>query len=208
MPDMNTSKTTTSSISDFDSYANSSSSSLKSWFAVFTAPRHEKRVAEHCGIRGIENFLPLFQRQRQWKDGSKGLLQLPLFSRYIFVQIGCGGRVSVLGLPGVISIVGSARNSWPIPDSYIRFLREGLSQRKIEPHPYLTTGVKVRIRSGTMVGMEGVLVRQKNNFRVVVTIELIMRSVRVEVAVDEIEPVGRSHCMSDPRLWPELGFSS
>jgi transcription antitermination factor NusG len=207
MPNMNTSKII-SSIADCDLCADSSSSSPKSWFVVFTVPRHEKRVAEHCRIRGIENFLPLFHCQRQWKDGSKGLLQLPLFSRYIFVRIGCGGRMSVLELPGVISIVGNARNSWPIPDSYIRFLREGLSQRKIEPHPYLTTGVRVRICSGTMVGMEGVLVRNKNNFRVVVTIEMIMKSVRIEVAVDEIEPVGRSHCMSDPGLWPELGLSS
>lgn len=99
----------------------------------------------------------------------------------------------MLELPGVLSIVGSGRNSWPIPDSYIRFLREGLSQKKIEPHPYLTTGMRVRIHSGIMAGMEGVLIRKKNNLRVVVTIEMIMRSVTVEVAVDEIEPVGGSH---------------
>jgi transcription antitermination factor NusG len=74
-----------------------------------------------------------------------------------------------------------------IPDSYIHFLREGLSQGRIEPHPYLAVGAKVRIRSGTMAGMEGVLLRKKRGVRVVLTLEMIMRSVTVEVGIDEVE---------------------
>ncbi|HET8887423.1 MAG TPA: transcription termination/antitermination NusG family protein [Candidatus Angelobacter sp.] len=167
------------------------SDAAKNWFAVFTIPRHEKRVEAHFCLRDIENFLPLCQKSRQWKDGSKGTLQLPLFSSYIFVRIGCGGRAPVLRVPGVISIVGCGPRPLPVPDSYILWLREGLRQGKIEPYPYLAAGTRVRIRSGVMAGMEGVLLRRKNNFRVVLTLEMIMKSVTVEVEMEDIEPVGR-----------------
>lgn len=164
----------------------------KSWFAVFTVPRHEKRIEAQFGLRGIENFLPIYEKQRRWKDGSKGMLQLPLFSNYIFVRIGCGERVHVLKVPGVISIVGCGPQPVPISDFYIHFLREGLRYRKIEPCAYLKEGMRVRIHSGMMAGMEGILLRQKNNFRVVLTLDMIMKSVIVEVDLKEIEPVVRT----------------
>ncbi len=165
------------------------SDAAKNWFAVFTVPRHEKRVEAHFCLREIEHFLPLYQQSRQWKDGSKGSLQLPLFSSYIFVRIGSGGRAPVLRVPGVISIVGCGTQPLPVPDSYIHFLREGLRYGKIEPFPSIAVGTRVRIRSGVMTGMEGVLVRKKNNFRVVLTLEMIMKSVTVEVEMENIEPI-------------------
>jgi transcription antitermination factor NusG len=176
------------------------SDAAKNWFAVFTVPRHEKRVEAHFRLREIENFLPLCQKSRQWKDGSKGMLQLPLFSSYIFVQIGCGGRAPVLGVPGVISIVGCGPRPLPVPDSYIYWLQAGLREGKIEPHPYLTAGTRVRIRFGAMAGMEGVLIRKKNNFRVVLTLEMIMKSVTVEVEIENIEPVARTSQGSDEQI--------
>jgi transcription antitermination factor NusG len=163
--------------------------SAKNWFAVFTMPRHEKRVETHLGLREIENFLPLYQKQRQWKDGSKGVLQLPLFPNYVFVRIEHSGRLVVLKVPGVISIVGCGTQLWPISDSYIHWLQQGLRERKIEPYPCLAVGTTVRIRSGIMKGMEGVLLRRKDNIRVVLTVEAIMRSITVEVEMDDIEPV-------------------
>jgi transcription antitermination factor NusG len=164
----------------------------KNWFAVFVTPRHEKRVDEHCRVRGIESFLPLFQTQSHWKDGSKRVLQLPLFPSYIFVRLGSSGRASVLQVPGVILIVGGGRQQLPVPDTYIHFLREGLRQGRIEPHPYVTVGARVRIRSGVMAGMEGMLICKKNKFRVVLTLDVIMKSATVEVAIGDIEPVGRA----------------
>lgn len=169
----------------------------KSWFAVFTMPRHEKRVEAHLCVREIENFLPLYQRQRQWKDGSRGVVQLPLFSNYVFVRIEHRGRILVLKVPGVISIVGCGAQPLPVPDVYIHWLREGLRERKIEPYPYLVAGTTVRIRSGIMRGMEGVLLRRKNDVRVVLTVEAIMRSITVEVEIDDVEPVVRT--------WPASG---
>jgi len=163
--------------------------SEKSWFAVVTAPRHEKRIEEYFRIREIEGYLPVYEIARQWKDGSRGMVQLPLFPRYIFARIAVGNRISVLEVPGVISIVGRKREPLPVPDSCIHFLREGLRQRRIEPYPYLVEGERVRIRSGLMAGMEGVLLRKKNSFRVVLTIEMIMKSVIVEVDRCDVEPV-------------------
>jgi|SRR5581483_648626 len=160
----------------------------KNWFAVFTTPRHEKRIEEHFRIRDIESFLPLYETQRQWKDRSKRTLFFPLFPNYIFVRIGRGDRVSVLEVPGVVAIVGGMRESLPVSDTYIHFLREGLRHGKIEPHPYLATGTKIRIRSGVMAGMEGFLVYKKNKSRVVLTLEMITKSVMAEVALDDIEP--------------------
>jgi len=163
----------------------------KKWFAVFTVPRHEKQVEEYFRVREIESFLPLTRVGRRWKDGSKGIVELPLFPRYTFVRIGYGGRVPVLSVPGVLSIVGGGRESMSISDSYIHFLQRGLQEGKIEPHPYLTSGTKVRIRNGVMTGVEGILLRKKNDFRVVLALEMIMKSVKIEVELDDIEPVGQ-----------------
>lgn len=171
----------------------------KDWFAVFTTSRHEKRVEDHFRVREIESFLPLCRMRRQWKDGSKGTLQIPLFPNYIFVRIERNRRVPVLDVPGVLSIVGGGRESMSVPESYIHWLQQGLQQGKIEPHSYLTTGMRVRIQSGVMAGMEGILLRKKNDFRVVLTLQMIMKSVKVEVALNEIEPAdGASHlCWSE-----------
>lgn len=166
-----------------------SSALEKNWFAVFTVPRHEKRIETYLQLRGIENFLPIYEKQSQWKGGYKKTLQLPLFSNYIFVRICQGERIPVLKVPGVIVVLGGGPNPMPIPDSYIDSLREGLRGGKIEPHPCLTVGTRVRIRSGVMAGMQGILLRKKNNLRVVVTLEMIMKSVTVEVHEENIELV-------------------
>lgn len=167
------------------------SGAAKHWFAVFTVPRHEKQVEKYFRVREIESFLPLTRVGRRWKNGSKGIVELPLFPSYTFVRIGCGGRVPVLSVPGVLSIVGGGQKSMSISDSYIHFLQKGLQEGKIEPHPYLTSGTKVRIRNGVMAGVEGILLRKKNDFRVVLTLEMIMKSVKIEVELDDIEPIGR-----------------
>jgi transcription antitermination factor NusG len=168
------------------------SPAARKWFAVFTTARHEKRVEAHLRLREIENFLPIYQRQRKWKDGSKGTLRLPLFSCYIFARIGRVERVPVLQVPGVISIIGFGLQPLPVSDSYIHLLREGLRHGKIEPHQHLTVGTRVRICSGAMAGLEGVLLRRTNNLRVVLTLEVIMKSVTVEVEIGDIEPLGRT----------------
>jgi transcription antitermination factor NusG len=163
---------------------------LPRWFAVYTTPRHEKHVSEILAERQIEAFLPLYRTNRQWKKSLPVVLELPLFPTYVFVRIARQARGAVLSTPGVLSIVGSSRESWPLPDLEIEALRSGLLERRIEPHPYLVVGERVRIMAGVMAGVEGVLVRKKNDLRVVLSLDTIMRSVAVEVDADDIEPVG------------------
>jgi transcription antitermination factor NusG len=168
------------------------------WFALYTTPRHEKHVSEILAQRQIETFLPLYRTTRRWKKSRPVVLELPLFPTYVFVRIAREARGAVLGMPGVLSIVGSGREPWPVPDLDIEAIRLGLQTRKIEPHPYLTVGERVRIKAGVMTGVEGVLIRKKNDLRVVLTLDAIMRSVAVEVDADDIEPVGtlaKSHAI-------------
>jgi transcription antitermination factor NusG len=139
--------------------------------------------------RQIETFLPVYRSARQWKKSCPVVLELPLFPTYVFVHIARQARGAVLGMPGVLSIVGSSKEPWPLPDFEIEALRRGMRTRKVEPHPYLTVGERVRVKAGVMTGVEGILVRMKNEFRVVLTLDTIMRSVAVEVDSDDLEPV-------------------
>lgn len=171
-------------------------SELSRWFAVYTTSRHEKRVAEHFGCREIEHHLPLYHVRRKWRDGSRVTLDLPLFPSYIFARIGSEERARVLSVPGVLAIVGgTGGDPAPLPDAEIEALRIGVEQRLVEPHPLLTVGERARIRKGAFAGMEGVVVRKKNSFRVVLTLQQIMQSVAVEVDERDLEPAiqeGRS----------------
>ncbi len=158
------------------------------WCALYTTARHEKRIAQHLRMRGIEHFLPLYRTQRRWRDGSKATLELPLFPCYLFVRIYRAERVRTLEVPGALAIVGgTGKEPAALSDGEIESLRAGLSERRIEPHPLLVAGQRGRIRSGALAGMEGVIVRMKGNYRVVITLELIMQSIAVEVDVDDVE---------------------
>jgi transcription antitermination factor NusG len=157
------------------------------WFAVYTTPRHEKHVSEMLATIRVETFLPLYQVARQWKNRRQVVLDLPLFPTYVFVRIERNARGAVLGLPGVLSIVGSSKEPWPLPDLEIEALRRGMQTRRIQPHPYLKIGMRVRIKAGALAGIEGLLVRYRNKFRVVLTLDTIMRSVAVEVDGDDLE---------------------
>ena len=160
------------------------------WYALYTASRHEKRVAQHLSQREIEFFLPLYKAQRRWSDGSRVTLDLPLFPGYLFIHIHRGERSRVLSVPGALTVVGGTGgdSAW-VPDTTIDALRTGLETSQVQPHPLLTIGQRVRIRSGALEGFEGIVVRNKNSCRVVLTVEHIMQSYAVEVALDDLEPL-------------------
>ncbi|MFP5206240.1 MAG: UpxY family transcription antiterminator [Acidobacteriota bacterium] len=174
-----------------DSHAASSPEAAE-WYAVYTTARHEKRVAQHFASRSIEHYLPLYSTQRRWSDGSKVTLSLPLFPCYIFVHIPATRRVRVLDVPGVLTIVdGTGGRPAALPAEEMMKLQAGLSERRAQPHPLLVAGQRGRIRTGALAGMEGIVVRVKNNYRVVLTVHLIMQSVAVEVSADDIELLDR-----------------
>ncbi|MGO9304723.1 MAG: UpxY family transcription antiterminator [Candidatus Korobacteraceae bacterium] len=160
------------------------------WYAAFTSPRHEKKVAFHFEQRQIEAFLPLYETIHRWKNRCNANLQLPLFPNYIFVKIDPRERVQVLNVPGVLYLVSAGREPLPVPGNYIAALRDGLRMYKIEPHPNVDVGDRVRIITGPMSGMEGILVRKKNDVRVVLKMEMIARSMAVEVNVADMEYAG------------------
>lgn len=162
------------------------------WYAAYTCSRHEKNVAIHLGQREIESFLPLYRARHRWKD-RKVDVELPLFPGYVFVRLPAQERLRVLEVPGVVRLVMAQGQPLPLPDRDIELLRNGLQQqRRAEPYPFLKVGQRVRIRHGALQGLEGFLLRKKEHCRLVVSIDLIMRSVALEIDADEVEPIYRS----------------
>jgi len=164
------------------------------WFALYTTARHEKRVAEHLQHRQIECYLPLYRSERRWSDGSKVTLDLPLFPGYLFIRIRRNERGSALSVPGAVAVVGGTGGEpAPLPDATIQALRAGLTLRAAQPHRLITAGQRVRIRSDALSGFEGVVLRCKNSYRVVMTLQHIMQSYAVEVDLDDIELLPPAH---------------
>ena len=159
------------------------------WYAVYTRSRHEKRVREQCERRSIESFLPLYETVHRWKD-RRMRVQLPLFSSYVFVRIELIHRFDVLQIPGVVRLVGFNGQQTALNEEEIETLQQGLSGGVCtKPHPYLTSGRRVRIKDGPLAGMEGILLRRKGNLRVVISISLLQRSIAVDADLADLEPV-------------------
>ncbi len=161
------------------------------WYAAYTCAHHEKRVAAELGAREVEHFLPLYSSVRRWKD-RRVQLELPLFPGYVFVRLALRDRLRVVQIPSVVRLVGFGGLPTSLSDEEMEILRAGLLHSlRAEPHPFLTVGRRVRITSGPFAGLQGILKRKKSNFRVVVSLELIQRSVAVDVeAADVRTPIG------------------
>jgi len=149
--------------------------------------RHEKRVAQHLSQREIEFCLPLYKSARTWADESRVTLDLPLFPGYLPVHIRHSerGRAGRSQRASVVS--GTGGEPTLLPDVTIDVLRSGLEARLVQPHSLLTVGQRVRIRSGALAGFEVIVVRNRNSFRVALTVEYIMQSYAVEVALEDLE---------------------
>src|SRR5437868_7815156 len=162
------------------------------WYAGYTASRHEKRVAEHFVQRGVEHFLPLYETIHRWNNG-RHRVKLPLFPGYIFVRMALKDRLRVLEVPGFVRLVGFNSLPYPLPESDINKMMEALSKGVLaEPYPYLTAGTRVEIENGPLQGMTGILLRRQNKCRLVISIDLIMRSMIVEVEAGDVVPIRKS----------------
>jgi transcription antitermination factor NusG len=159
------------------------------WYAAYTSAQHEKKVAAELGRRGVEGFLPVYSSVRRWKD-RRVQLELPLFPGYVFVHVALRERLRVLQVPGVAKLVGFGGLPVALPGEEIEALRAGLDGRlRAEPHPFLTVGRRVRVVCGPLCGAQGILVRRKGLYRLVLSLELIVRSVAMEVDAADVEPV-------------------
>jgi transcription antitermination factor NusG len=168
------------------------------WAAVYTVARHEKVVAQQLQERRIETFLPLYRSLRRWKDRRKEV-ELALFPSYVFVRISPANKLPVLQVPGVVSLVTFNGAIAVLPEHEINALRNGLDQQVCaEPCPYLKVGKRVRVVRGPMAGAEGILSRKKDRYRFVISVDVLMRSVALEVDASDLElvhsprPVGQS----------------
>ena len=161
----------------------------RNWYALTTCSRHEKSVADQIERRSFQCFLPSYRSVRRWKDRRKEL-RLALFPGYVFVRMELQDKLKVLQLPGVVRLVSFNGKPAVLPDTEIEALQARLSgDIRVEPHPYLRTGRRVRVRSGAMQGLEGIVVRRKEHCRVIFSIDMIMRSVSVEVDEADLESV-------------------
>lgn len=161
------------------------------WFAVQTKPRHEKKVSVELSEKGLQSFLPVQRQRRQWSDRQKWI-ELPLFSNYVFVRLAEGVelRTLVLRTLGVVRFAGAPGHGTPIPEGQIDNLQAMVNQRiPLVPYSYINVGEKVRICGGALEGIEGVLVAIKDDRRLVVSVDLIQRSVAIQLEGFEVERV-------------------
>jgi transcription termination/antitermination protein NusG len=169
----------------------SSSTGLENWYAVQTRARHEKSVAHRLQERGVTTFLPLVTETHRWSDRKK-VVELPLFNCYLFAKIPPtnADRLRILQLDGVLSLVGKRGEGTPVPDSQIDSVRILLEEKlPWGSHPFLKIGQRVRIRSGALDGMEGILVSRNGDRTLVISVDAIQRSLAVRVEGYDVEPV-------------------
>jgi transcription antitermination factor NusG len=162
-----------------------------SWYAVHTMARHEKRVAAQFEEKNVHTFLPLLRQIHRWSDRRK-TVEVPMFSCYAFVHIAqtTEERLKILRTSGVLAFVGNERQGTPIPDEQIDSLRTAISENlPCFPHAFISAGRRVRIRGGSLDGVEGIFVRQGGDESLVLSVELLHRSVAIRVAGYDIELV-------------------
>ncbi len=161
------------------------------WYAIHTRPRHENWIAGQLQEKRVFTFLPLLQQIHQWSD-RRSKVEVPMFSCYAFVRIvqTAEERLKVLRTPGVLGFVGSERQGTPIPGEQIENLRKALREKiPCAVHPFIRIGQRVRVRGGSLNGMEGILLRQGKDQSVIVSVELLQRSVAIQVEGYEVESV-------------------
>ncbi len=160
------------------------------WYALYTRPRHEKRVFEELTSHHIEAFLPTFKIRRRWSDRYK-IVEEPLFKNYLFVNVDYDRRYHDTLRPyGAVSFVMCDGKPAQIPESEIDAIRRLVtSELPYDPHPYLKIGRRVLVRSGPLEGCEGILTRKKGLARLVLSVNLLQQSVSAEVDADCVEPL-------------------
>ena len=160
---------------------------------LHTRSRHEKATAARLDLQSTETFLPLHRSRRTWRNGVHADVDLPLFPGYLFARIRITDRLRMLQTPGVLGFAATSARPTAIADEEMDLLRCATEDLKAEPHPYLSCGDRVRIVAGALAGFEGILTRRKHDYRVVLSIEAIMRAVVVEVSEFDIERMEDAH---------------
>lgn len=161
------------------------------WHALYTRHQHEKTVVEVLTHKGFETLLPLYQTARRWKDRTK-VLSVPLFPCYVFLKGGLERRLDIMTTPGIHAVVSTAGQPAAIPPHEIDAIRRAVeSGAHVEPHPLLRCGEWVRVKAGPLAGVQGILVRKKNLYRLVLSVEMLGKAAAVEVDAFLVEKLIR-----------------
>jgi transcription antitermination factor NusG len=151
------------------------------WFALQVRARYEQGVADHLNGKGYELFLPIHKCRKRWSDRVKEV-EAPLFPGYLFCRLNPQDRLPILKTPGVIQVVGSNRTPTAVDEHEIQAIQAMVASGiPNQPWPFLATGDRVRIESGPLSGLEGILIEFKGNHRLVLSVTLLQRSVAVEI---------------------------
>ena len=160
------------------------------WYAVHTRSRHEKQVDLFLSERGVETFLPLVHTLSRRRD-RKNYVDIPLFPGYLFVFAEKESLYDVKYTRGVTRIIGTDLGvPTPIPDRQIQDIKSVMeTEVQLDPFPYLKKGRMVRVKSGPLKGLEGILVERKGHYKLVIQIDLLQKGAAAEVYISDIEPI-------------------
>jgi transcription antitermination factor NusG len=159
------------------------------WYAIHTRPRNEKWIAGQLRQKEVFTFLPLLQQLHRWSD-RRSQVEVPMFSCYAFVRIvqTAEERLKILRTPGVLGFVGSEREGSPIPSEQIENLQLALRKKiSCALHPFIRVGQRVRVRGGSLDGMEGILLCEGKDASLIVSVDLLQRSVAIRVNGYDVE---------------------
>jgi transcription antitermination factor NusG len=159
------------------------------WYALVVKPNHEKAVCDHLSVSGYEAVLPLYRSRHRWSDRVKEVT-LPLFPGYVFCRFSYRSRMRILRLPGVRSVVSAGQEPAPIPAQQIEAIQTVVdSGLPVKPWPFLKVGQRVVVTAGPLRGVEGILAEVRKTWHVIVSVELLQRSVAAEVDLESVSPV-------------------
>jgi transcription antitermination factor NusG len=168
------------------------------WYALRVRSNAEQTSATYLQSIGRNIFLPTYRERRQWSDRVKEV-RIPLFRGYVFCSMDINDRLPVLQAPGIVEVVGFGKEFVPVPDSEIEAVRKIVNSPAFaRPYPFLTAGTHVQLKRGPLAGVEGILVEAKAEYRLVVSVTLLQRSVAVEVDADWVQPASRYVPMVQP----------
>jgi len=168
-------------IADWKKHPACSVAEHMAWYALQVRTRFEKVVARNLQGKGYEEFLPVYRRTSRWSDRTKKI-ELPLFPGYVFCRFDPSDRLPILTIPGVIAVVGFGKKIVPVDDSELNAIRAlSKSGTHYEPWPFLEAGQRVRVDEGPLAGIEGIVMEFKNRCRLVISLNILQRSVAVEI---------------------------
>jgi transcription antitermination factor NusG len=171
-------------------YTSSEHNSEQKWYALSVPHQHERRTEKTLRLKGLETLVPVYRSRRRWSDRVKEV-EMPLFAGYVLCQFDLADRIHVTDTPGVAKIIGFGGAPAALEDSEVAAIQQVIASKvPLAPWPYLKTGDRVRVEHGPMRGIEGALLRTKDTMRLVISVELLQRSLAVEVGREAIIPIG------------------